>query len=167
MDDALPSRLDIDEAIKAVLDVRSYLTGDPDADDELTLDMIEGQTDALEMLSALIIARRQADEQVKAMERLSEHYGKRAAAAKKASEAIKSRIGRLADATGLPQIQRPEGLIHRSRRGPGARVYDETQLPDAFVKRAPRLDAIRKALLAGEDVPGASLGNGSEFWVIR
>ena len=63
----------------------------------------------------------------------------------------------------------------RSRRRHGASIsyhreigaLDESALPEAFIRRAPDKVAIAKALRAGQEVTGASLGNNQPRLIIR
>ena len=64
----------------------------------------------------------------------------------------------------LRKVVLPEATIGISRRGRAVQVLDETLVPDAYCRfnREVSKTAIKEAINAGEEVPGAILDNGGE-----
>src|SRR5690606_37456223 len=63
-------------------------------------------------------------------------------------------------ACGISRIDAPEFSIRRQLNPPSVKVADERALPPRFLRQPPPEPdraAIKEALLAGEDVPGAYL----------
>lgn len=69
----------------------------------------------------------------------------------------------------MPRLDHPEFTASVRMSPPKVMVTDENAIPDAFVRitRAPNKTALRDALERGEDIPGASLSNGSQTLQVR
>jgi phosphopentomutase len=66
----------------------------------------------------------------------------------------------------LPKLQRPLSTLTISHTTT-AKVTDQDELPAEYMRSAPDMHAIRKALTAGTEVPGASLNNPMATLTIR
>lgn len=141
-------------------------------DEDLILDTIEGEGEALEAVSRLLrwMNERQATGQ--ALKALEADY---AARRKRYEEAVKTARGALAsfmDVLGVKKIERPEATISLSARGPQV-IYpadlDPESLPEQYRKWTCEADkvAIKEAMLAGEEIDGLSLSNGETSLVVR
>lgn len=86
----------------------------------------------------------------------------RKAAAETALDAARAALVDYLDSTGAPAVRAMHHTAALSQAPARAIVTDEDALPEAYwrVKREPDLSAIRKALDAKTDVPGAVLSNG-------
>lgn len=141
-------------------------------DEDLILDTVEGETDAMEAVSGLLrwMNERQAvSESLKALE--ADYAARR----RRYEEQVKSARGALAsfmDALGVKKIERPEATLSMRETGPSvvypADLNPET-LPERFRVWKCEADkaAIKAAMLAGEDVPGLTLSNGSTSLAVR
>lgn len=69
----------------------------------------------------------------------------------------------------MGKLEQPDFTASIRRVPPGVVITDEALLPDSYVKtiRQPDKTALREALGRGEEVPGATLGNGSETLTVR
>lgn len=158
----------LEQHARAAQAIRSAL--EAEADEDLTLDTIEGQTDFLEMLDRLMadicndemmiagIAARQ-DDLAQRKARLSERIKRR-----------RSLIERAMLTADMKKIERPEYTLSIRNGVPQLNVYDEAAIPPAFFKQPPPvLDkaAIKKALSDGESITGASLNNGQPSLTVR
>ncbi len=145
------------------------MLADDDADETLRLDMIEGETDALELLDDLLADMREQAAFAEAIDQLSAQYKVR-------FERLQSRVARhkeaiesVAEAIGVSPIKRPGGTISRRKSPPRAIVTDEAAIPDGFLVTTTRVDkrAIAQALKEGRNIPGAALSNQPEIWSVR
>lgn len=144
----------ITRAMSAAMQLRASLLAEDGSladDDKLLCDMIDGQTNALDVLDRVIEAS-MADAALAEM----------AAARAKRLEARKARLCEIAahmiealEIKGpIERASYTASLSHRTK----ALVTDQAQLPPALIRHAPDMVAIAKALRAGP-VPGAVLSN--------
>ncbi len=139
-------------------------------DVEAIADTIEGEID-LRGLISLAAEQNLADAAIvtgvdDAMSRLrerKERYEKRIAMRRAAILA--------AMASGeIKNLETPAGTLTRKAVPPSPVYYDESMIPSEFWKPSdPRLDkaAVKEALKAGREVPGAMMGNGGETLSVR
>ncbi|MFZ5667991.1 MAG: siphovirus Gp157 family protein [Pseudomonadota bacterium] len=141
-------------------------------DEDLILDSIEGETEAMEGVSRLLRWMAEKQAAAAAIKALEADY---AARRKRYEDAVKTARGALAsfmDQCGLKKIERPEATLSLSARGPQviypADLNPET-LPEAFRKWTCEADraAIKDAMLAGEEIDGLSLSNGETTLTVR
>lgn len=152
------------EAIAALLQ--------PYADDEdLYQDMIEGETDALELLDVQIATMQNDEalaEAIKAQEASlkarRERIEWRAAARKEAARLVMV-------AAGLKKAERPRATISVRPGSVSVHITDEAEIPSQLMRekitRSPDKAAIKAQLEAGETVPGAELVRGAETISVR
>lgn len=151
---------------------RTLLETDPDLRlDEVELSAALGSEQATvedairSTIAAAIIAdcnAAQADERAKRLIERRDRYRRR-------SESLRSAVFAAMDALGVGRMEWPEVTVSIALPRPGAVITDPDALPDDFVKieRTPRKDAIRNALMAGQEVPGAQLLNGMPTLHVR
>lgn len=122
-----------------------------DNDNELLLGMIEGETDALELMDRLA-------EQALADKALVEIGSARLKRIEQRADRIRDLLLRMLEALELPKIERAlysASISHRRN----VVVTDADALPEEFVRRAPDKVALGKALRAGQELDGAMLSN--------
>lgn len=158
------AHLTLIEAVAALLQ--------PYADDEdLYQDMIEGETDALDLLDEQIAAMQNDEalaEAIKAQENSlkfrRERIEFRADARKKAALLVMN-------AAGLKKAERPRATISVRPGSVSVQITDEAEIPTQLMRekvtRAPDKAAIKAQLEAGETVPGAELVRGAETISVR
>ena len=138
-------------------------------DDTLRADVIEGATDAHDILERLVAEEADAAT-------MADAIGKRIAAmtdrrrrydAKVA--ALRSLILDVLDAADLPKVVLPDATLSVTRGRLTPHVADADALPDEFVrvKREPDKRAIAEAVKAGTTPPGVVIANGSPSLTIR
>jgi hypothetical protein len=141
-------------------------------DEDLILDTLEGETDAMEAVSRLLRWMNERQATAQSLKTLEADY---AARRKRFEEAVKSARGALArfmDETGLTRIERPEATLSM-RQGSPSVIYpadlDPETLPEKFRRWTCEADkaAIKDAMLAGEEVPGLTLSNGGTSLAVR
>lgn len=147
----------LEAAMSAVDQIRALLGDDPDI--KLLLDTIEGETEALELLDRFV-------ERLIADKALIRRARSRASRLAKRDEMLRAVVLAMLEKFGTRRVERPLYAASVSNRT-HAIVTDESELPDAFLRRAPDKLAIAKALRRGQDVAGATLSNPQPSLVIQ
>jgi phage host-nuclease inhibitor protein Gam len=131
--------------------------------------MVEGSTDALDVLSRITRTALDAKAMAGATGELMKEYAERKSRMERREEAMRSLAMRLMKAANLPKAELACGTISVRSTPPAVLITDETMLDDRFwrVKREPNRSAVKDALKAGEFVAGAELSNGGETLSIR
>src|SRR4051812_24668823 len=156
--------LDMRFVEQARRDLTALLAAHPELeeDDILRLDMIEGETNALELIDLLIAAEREALSLEEAVKILQERLAIRQARFANRRGAIRKYLMQLMEAAGLKKVERPAATVSIAAGRPRVIITDETRLPDFCVriKREPNKEAIAKAFKEGRsEIPGALLSN--------
>ena len=154
---AAPSAYRLEAAMSAALQIKAELP--PDNDTALLLGMIEGETDALELMDRLA-------EAAIADKALAEKATERAARLKERADGHRNVITRMLEALEISKLERALYTASVSHHRE-LQLIDEAALPDAFIRHAPDKVAIAKALRAGQDIPGATLGNAQPRLILR
>lgn len=150
--------------------IKAFLLGVDDLDAKTLLDTLEGETELHEAL--LVVA-----ESVQEDEDLAAAIGLRI----EALQARRSRLEATADTKRniilmameravLDSVKSPLVTMTKRHVAPKTLIEDEAAIPAKFWKPAdPKLDkaAVRAALDAGEEVPGAKLSNGGVSLTLR
>ena len=139
-------------------------------DTETFLDTLDGETDAMDVVDAILAYRAELTAFAGAMKAMKDKYAAREKALKDREAAARRQLGRIMDAMGEKTLRRPGGTLSMSKGTPELYVTDQLgELPDAFVKTKLEADRkkIRQALDAGLEVPGCSLGNAAPVLRIR
>jgi hypothetical protein len=146
--------------ISLLLDRHPELAEDVD----LRADMLEGSTDLHAIMERLLNEERQADELIEAVKERIEKLSARRSMFRSRQTSLRDIMMEVLQRADLRKIALPEATISITRRGPAVQVIDETLVPDAYCrfKREISKTAIKDAINAGEEVPGAVLDNGSE-----
>jgi len=154
------------EEIRRMSDNIRALCGD---DQDTFLDTLDGETDAMDILGALIKERNEMLGNEAALKELAKQYKERADRMNAKADAIAQTMGHLLDAMGERKVQHPFAPVRRTK--PRARVVieDEHQIPSQLmkVKKSPDLTAIKAQMDAGEYVPGAAIALGNEGVTVR
>lgn len=133
-----------------------------DFDLETFLDTIDGETDAMDILGKLIMAREDAKAHEAASKSVAEDYATRARRMVEKQRAIAKAIGQLLDAIGERKVAHPLGTVSRTAGTVSVEITDEASVPTQLCKitKSPDKTAIRAAIEAGEEIPGAALTRG-------
>jgi hypothetical protein len=156
--------LDVRFVEQARRDLAALLAANPELeqDEVLRLDMIEGETGALELIDLLIAAEREAMSIEEAVKILQDRLAIRQARFANRRGAIRKYLMQLMEAAGLKKVERPAATVSIAAGRPKVVVTEPDLLPDYYcrIKREPNKDAIGKALKEGvERIPGATLSN--------
>lgn len=120
------------------------------ADAQLLIDTIEGETQALEYLDLVIECfngdKKNADDAYARGQR----FAKRVERSRILAQQIMEKIG-------SAKIERSGYTASLGAGPPSVKITDEARIPRQYM--APEKNAIKKALKAGEAVPGATLNN--------
>lgn len=157
MSSKLPSSHAIQNAMVAAQRAISELPDD--GDNVLLLNTIEGESDVLEVLDRVI-------EHAIADAKLVELARERAKRIEERAKRTRNVALQIIEALGVSPLERPVYTASVSyHRELGS--LDESTLPAEFWRHAPDKVAITKALRAGKEIPGASLGNDQPRLTLR
>jgi hypothetical protein len=146
--------------ISMLLDKHPELIDDVD----LRADMLEGSTDLHAIMERLLTEEREANELIAVVGNRIENLSARRAMFRSRQTSLRDVMMEILQRADLRKIALPEATVSITRRGPAVQIIDDTLVPDAYCrfKREVSKTAIKDAINAGEEVPGAVLDNGSE-----
>jgi len=138
-------------------------------DESLRLDMIEAETSAHRIIERALDQRQEAEMMAGAVKAREDDMAARRGRFERKSEAMRTLICHVMKAARIDRIPLPTAslFITKPRMSVGISSLDD--LPQGFfrVKREPNKDAIKQALEAGQEVPGAFSVLGTEGLMIR
>jgi hypothetical protein len=153
----VPHGAAIERAMSAAMEVISTLPDDEDH--ALLLGSLEGETDIMEVLDRVI-------ESSIADKKLAEMARERARRIEARADRTREIATRIVEALAISPLERP--VYTASLTFPRKPlVTNAEELPDTYIRHAPDLVAIGKALRAGETIPGAELRNPEPTLTIR
>lgn len=167
-----PSAYQLEQAMAVLLSARErLLTEEPDLadDDKLFQDMLDGETDALDVLRRVIRASIEAKALAQAAQARIDEIRERKERFMRRSDALRGMAFAAMDALGLRKMEEGDFTASLRPGQPAVVITDETRLPEAFVrvKREPDKALISAALKAGQNVDGAELSNGMPTITVR
>lgn len=133
-------------------------------DEDFRRDVLEGETDLHAVVGRLARESQALRAECAGLKEAATAFvaraGRKAERDRDVREAIKAILG----AADLTKIKTHAASVSLANVAPSVIVTDEAAIPDQFmrVKRSPDLSAIKDALAAGENVPGAAMGNGGQ-----
>ena len=138
-------------------------------DETLLADTIEGETDAHHFLSRLVQDELFIKAQADALSETIKAFGEQKARFARQVEARRELMLRIMDACQIRKAPLQEATLSLRDGSPKVVITDEAALPEEFVrwKSEPDKTAIKEALSAGQDVPGAALSNGTPTVSLR
>lgn len=138
-------------------------------DEQLRADMVDGSTDAHELLQKLTNYLFDATTMSSALKERAQALASRRARYEKQQSFFRDAIFKVLKAANLRRVVLPEATLSISKKPAPVEIDDEATLPDEYVKieRSPRKSEIAAALKAGVDVPGARLGEPDEGLTVR
>lgn len=164
------SRLDLDMA-RAIAEIQALFATVPEIvdDDDLRRDMIEGATDATELLRRIVRMRADAEAMAAAVKAQEHELRQRRERFDARADAMKALAERIMNAADLSKITLPEATLSFRATPPAVVIADDAALPESMwrVRREPDKAAIKEALQHGETIPGAYLSNGGRALAIR
>ena len=146
--------------ISMLLDKHPELIDDVD----LRADMLEGSTNLHAIMERLLTEEREANELIAVVGNRIENLSARRSMFRSRQTSLRDVMIEILQRADLRKIALPEATVSITRRGPAVQIIDDTLVPDAYCrfKREVSKTAIKDAINAGEEVPGAVLDNGSE-----
>lgn len=163
-----PHPMAIERAMQAMLAAREALIAlDPVyGDDELLLSSwLDSEAPAaLETLQQVVRAAVENDRMADLAQARAREITERRDRFRRREEILRTLVQDMMTALNLKRLEMPDVDATIAAPGdPGAEIIDEALIPDQFrrIVTTEKIDgtAVRKALLAGETVPGAVLGN--------
>lgn len=163
---------DLQREIEAATILRENLAAI--GDEDLTRDMIEGETSLIEMVDAMVKQDGEDAAHVASIKKYSDDLSNRQ---KRIEDRIEVRRGLLAKAmemAGRDKIETATGTISLGVNPVSAIVTDESVIPSEFFEQPPPklnkralLAALKEKRETGGAIPGATLSNGSARVTIR
>ncbi|NDC57956.1 MAG: hypothetical protein EBZ50_03815 [Alphaproteobacteria bacterium] len=138
-------------------------------DPDLLLDTLEGETGILEIVDELLLAELADAAHVEALKDAKATLDARKQRFEARQATRRALIEQAMMLLERKKLERPTATLSLSERAPSVKVEDESAIPSKFFTTKPVLDlaAVKDAVKAGEDVPGAVLTNGSVSLTIR
>lgn len=163
------ARIDL-ELNRAIAEIDALIATVPDlADDpDLRFDMIDGQTDAADLLRKIVSLHIETKAMATALKGVEAEYKARRERVEARSQGFKDMAERIMQAAHLGKLVLPEATLSVRQVPPAVIVTDEASIPARYIRVKHEIDrvALKEALKSGESVPGATLGNGGETLAI-
>lgn len=133
-------------------------------DADLRADMLEGSTDLHAIMERLLQEEREVDGLIEAAKSRIDKIAARRSAFRNRQQSLRDMMMSIMQLADQRKFTFPEATIAISKVGRAVQILDESLIPDQFCrfKREISKTAIKEALVAGTEVPGATLDNGSE-----
>ena len=161
-------RLDRDAVAR---EIEALLAAVPELneDEDLRHDMLEGETGLHELVSRALDARADALGMADAIKKRMTDLRERKARYDRRTQALGELIQSLMEIANIRKLELPEATVSVRRAPDKIVIVDEAAVPPGFFRIRRELDkaALKKALAAGEEVPGATLSNGGETISVR
>jgi hypothetical protein len=157
-------------AAKALAD--AIRTADATAEDDLIADMIEGEGDAMAGVSRLLRWMAERNAYIAALKEAASDMAERRKRFEEGVDTARAALATFMDTVGLTKLERPEATLSLRPAGPSV-VYgadfNAEGLPEELRRWKCEADrpAVKAALEAGEEVPGATLNNGGTVLTVR
>lgn len=159
------------DAGKVIFDITALTNAFPElADDEqLRADVAEGETELASVMKRLLRAKQDADALAKGAREAAKETSERARRFEDRADKLKSMMLAVMDAGDFRKLELPFATFSAIDPKPVADVFNVSELPQGFTRTKVEAEKreILKALMAGEDVPGARLALGDASLMIR
>lgn len=162
--------LSLERERRAAEALRDTLSKMPDMDEETTRDTIEGETDLHGAIAGVVTMLTDAEVMAAGLKAKAKEFDARLKRYEDRIDFLRSAIEQAMVIGVLTKMELPEATLSLGRRAADVVITDEARVPAKFWKPSePTLDrkALKEALKNKEDVPGATLGNGSVSLTIR
>ena len=160
----------LERETKAAMLIREAIVAAGQAgDEELLLDCIEGETGLIEQIDQLLSRGAELAAMSLALDHQSKELTARKQRFKENEETIRRLLLSVLNAVGLAKMERPLATLSVRAGSVRVAIENEGALPEEFfnVTRTPSLSAIKKAIDAGQDVPGAGLAQGAPSLMLK
>jgi hypothetical protein len=136
-------------------------------DEELLRSALEGETDFDRVMPKLMDAFLERVAMKEALTSIMSNMRERATRFDRGADAFKFLMLRLMNAAGMTKLTLPVATLSIREGGTSVNVLDEAQLPQGMFTKTPNKTAIKSAILAGDNIPGAELVKGEPGLSIR
>jgi hypothetical protein len=151
--------------------IQEMLTAYPELmdDADLRADMIEGETDFNRVMSKLVLARMERQAHASGLAEYIGDLSARKERLDRAADVIKALMLDLMTHAGTGRVVLPEATISVTKGRTRLEVHTAADLPQGYVimNPVPNNAAIKAALEAGDDIPGARLVTGEPGLTMR
>lgn len=161
---------DLERQALAARNLRESLTQLGEHDDDLILDMTEGETSLFECVDALLEQNVSDHVLVEGIAKVMADLDARASRIGKRIDTRRALIEQAMLTAEIKKLERPTATLTMANRAPSLRVDDEASIPAEFwTAGQPRLDrkALSAALKEGRPVAGAALSNAAPSLTVR
>jgi hypothetical protein len=142
-----------------------------EADEQLKLSALEGETELNEIVSELLAANEDDESMIEGIKAQIDTRKQRLGRLENRIDARKSAIISLMDCARITKLPLPEATVSLRTLLPRPKVVDVEQLPPALTQTVttikPDMAAIDAALERGDQVPGVVMTNGGASLTIR
>lgn len=155
---------------EAAASLRASLAQLAEGDEDLMLDMIEGETSLVECIDALLVRMASDRALVEGTAKVVADLEDRARRVEKRIAFDRALIEQAMATAEITKLERPVATLSLANRPPSLRVDSEADIPAEFwTAGAPKLDrkALSAALKDGRPIPGAALSNAAPSLTIR
>lgn len=140
-------------------------------DEELRSDMLEAETSLTAVASKIVRARQERLAMAEGLNLYIKDLTERRDRLARGADGLKGLLLKLMATAKLPTVPLPEATVSVRAGNTSVSITDIDALPQGFftveTKRVPRKDALKVALEAGADVPGAALVTGENILTVR
>jgi hypothetical protein len=159
------------DASKLAAEIQHMLAVYPEIkeDEDLRLDMIEGETDFKRLMSKLVRIRKEKLADADGLGTYIDELSERKARQVRTADGVKSLMLSLMSVADVPKLTLPEATVSVAKPRVSVEVTDVDVLPQGTFTtvRKPDKNAIKSLLEAGDDVPGAVLKSGDPILTVR
>lgn len=161
--------LDADEVARQVERLFTEYHDEVSDDEALRMDLLDGETGFFEIIDKALDHRQEAlgmasmtKERATGMKLRIDRYESRA-------EAMTKLIMNLMEVAGIERVERPEATISRTKGRDSIEITDLEAIPQGYAKleKKPDKTAIKAAIDAGTDIPGAAVKKGEPSITVR
>lgn len=140
------------------------------ADDEtLRVDVLDAETDFHRLLDSLVKLKLDAREHAAGAKLRKQEVGERQSRFERQEAGFDTLIKSLMDFADMPKVILPEATVSITKPRVVVEITDLDAIPQGFTKIEKRADktALKAALEAGEEIPGAALGLSGSGLAVR
>lgn len=138
-------------------------------DEDLRADMFEAETDLHPLIERLVKMKLDADTMAAAIKARKQDISERQARFERKAEAAKSLIKSVMVAADIPKVTLPDATVSVTSARVIVEIDDLDAIPQGYAKFEKRADkaALKAALEAGEEIPGARSALSDEGLMVR
>lgn len=138
-------------------------------DEDLRADIFEAETDLHPLIERLVKMKLDADTMAAAIKARKQDISERQARFERKAEAAKSLIKSVMVAADIPKVTLPDATVSVTSARVIVEIDDLDAIPQGYAKFEKRADktALKAALEAGEEIPGARLAFSDEGLMVR